>query len=747
VPHPSAANAYPDYPGFYPSAPDGGLTDVPTGSGTGSPQHVFAQPDTASGSLTGTPPTEVGYVVGVVDTTTAARTGAPVEIGAGFGVTVADAPLVPTVPSGGTLPGPDLLPKYTQGAVSGSVTGRPVDVWAVDVATDRPTGSRSGTVVETSFGRAVQVADTPTGGGGASPAERLVADLYLRDAGAAGSRSGTTREVLDRGFADVPGAARTGGDLAAALTVGWIQFDTVTGSVTGLPVAGASVEWVDTVSALSWTGLGNEGPRPVWLIWPDVPGEHLSGLPLQTYEVDYHDRPWGDRFGSTTGEQFYPGFPTAPSDAVTIFTYNYPDGDLWPGFYPGLSVPFGRLVPARIDPFAAPPLDLRYRLYLCDTITGKLHYELPYQSLTWASKLNNVGSLSASVVVSHVYDAFSDADERDPRNLFRQFLATGSFRYCLVLTYGNAVVWAGPYTPSSVPGDTPQITIGGSDFGALLQRRLLVGANPPAVESDVALGPTTKSNLALTLVNYATRSGGQWALPWMCADPPPDAGNELRTYFGYDLWTVWDALVTLSMEQDGPDFRFDPGLVQRADGNYLQWNMVIGRPVLATPHEWGWDAPATAAVAWETNVSNFATTYYGTGSGQDRAKLVAVSTSDKLTRLGYPVLQMTDTLHGSTIDQNELQALTDGDLATYTDPVTRWTITVQASQPPLLGGYRVGETVLVRVEAHPVIPDGVYHRRITSLSGTAGDMVTITSSDSLVVQSTTSTGVQVITSD
>jgi hypothetical protein len=748
VAQPSGFNAYPSYPGFYPSGPDGFL-DTVTGSRTGLPEHVREERDEPTSSRTGSPGATADVITDIQDTVGASRTGNVVELGAGFGVTVVDTPLHPTIPSAGTLPQSGLLPRYTQQAQQGT-TGAPVDTWVVDRG-DTLTGNRTGAPVETSYGAGVGVADTPTGSRTGEPPVDSLIDRLPPDV-ADGSRSRTTSEVIDRGVGHVTGASRTGSPDEQALADRVVPDD-VTASSTGLPPAGASVEWVDSVSALSWTGLPDDGARPVWHIWPDVPESNRTGLPTTIYEVVLTDRagPGESLTGLTTGEQSAPLYPEADPREVTIFTYNYPDDDLYPQFHPGLTVPFGRLIPAAVDPHAATALALRYRLYLADTITGRIAYELPYAQLTWASKLNNIGTLSASVVVAHVYDALNDQDERDPRNLFRQFLSNGALRYSLVLTYGNTVVWAGPYTPTSVPGGAPIITLGGSDFGALLQRRLLVGPNPPSVESDVTIGPFSKPYLALELVRQATNpgggGGGPWSLPWTCSDLPERAGTESRTYPGYDLWTVWDALSLLSQERDGPDFRFDPSLRQGDDGNYLSWNMVIGRPILATPHEWGWDAPATATVAWETNVSNFATHYYGAGSGQDRGKLMASASSDELLESGFPVIQITDTMHTSVIVQEELQALIDGDLATYSKPSNRWTLTVQASQVPLLGSYRAGDTVMIRVEQHPVIPDGVYHRRITSMNGDADDLVTITSSDSLVVQTTTSQGVQIITSD
>lgn len=756
MPYPSAPNAYPSRPYDYPSGPSVGSPVADTEASTAytglPPVTILADRivvDTATATArTGSLAAGSAGDRAAPDTATAtARTGIlPVVVGSG--VFILDVAAEPTLPSGGTLPRGNLLPARNPVVVAGS-TGNPVETWQVDRA-DVAGTHRVGSTRETSFGATTGFTETVTASRTADAgATTIRIDRFPVDITGT-ARTGSTLGTTSATITDPTiGTSRTGTPGEGAPLTGQQVSDTAGMVLTGLPDAGADNELLARPAALATTGLPNDGTRPVWRIWPDVGYGARTGLPTTIYAISYIDRsgPATSLGGSPHEEQSLGGFPPDDPSLVTIFTYFYPGTDRFTPFQPGRASPLGRLAP--VSPQDDPARDLRYRLYLAETRTGRIAYELPYAALTWSSKLNNIGTLSADVIVSHVYDALSDADERDPKNLFRQFLASGAFRYSLVLTYGNAVVWAGPYTPTAVPGGTSMIQMGGSDFGALLQRRILTGPNPPAASSDVWIGPTNKPYLAMELMQYATRptADGRWDLPWAMTDIPYAIGTEYRTYFSYDLRSVWDALSSLSQELDGPDFRFDPYMYQGDDGNYVWWNMVVGRPLLATPHEWGWDAPATATVTWNTNVTNFATHYYGTGSGQDRNKLVAVSSRDKLIDLGFPGLQLTDTLHTSVINQKELQALTDGDLDTYGAPIIRWDLAVQASMPPLLGSYRVGDTVLLRVEQHPVIPDGNYHRRITSMKGTADDTVVITSSDSYVVQATSSTGVQIISSE
>jgi hypothetical protein len=366
-------------------------------------------------------------------------------------------------------------------------------------------------------------------------------------------------------------------------------------------------------------------------------------------------------------------------------------------------------------------------------------------TMQWQSRLNDIGTAQATLDVQQTYDFLSDHDERDPRVLFRQFLS-GAYRYSLCFAYGDTAVWAGPYTPGSIPGNSATVTVGASEFPYLLSKRLLTGSrrSPNTTAGDITFGPSTKADIALSMVKLATSGGPTYALPWTCSNPPPINDGVTRTYFGFDFATVWDQLSLLTSEADGPDVRFDPQLTWRSDGLYLSYNLRIGNPLLGALTPWAWDVPVSATVQWDTNVQNMASAYYGIGSGQDREKINALVTTDNDTKLGFPALEMVDALHTSVVDFGELTSLTLADLTLYDAPAVKWTVGVQGSRDPTIGSFRCGDTFQITINDHPVIANGTYRRRITGLSGTLTDWVSIESADDYVVQNTTTTGVQTI---
>lgn len=461
-------------------------------------------------------------------------------------------------------------------------------------------------------------------------------------------------------------------------------------------------------------------------------GEFLTDL-RRIYDVD--------PFVMSASATFGPSILTIVKVGVAIFvgdtTLTVLEPDVYPLIPPGFVAGTGPVQPVDTTPI--------WRLYVADTITGRVSYQLPMASMQWQSKLNDIGTAQATLDVEESLQFLSDHDERDPRVLFRQFLS-GPFRYSLCFAYGDTAVWAGPYTPGTIPGNSATVNVGASEFPYMFTKRILTGSrfHPNDAEGDVYLGPTTKADMALSMVKLATTGDPSYALPWTCSNPPPTNGGESRAYYGFDFATVWEQLSALSSEADGPDVRFDPKLTWKTDGLYLSYELRIGTPLLGALTPWAWDVPTSATVQWDTNVQNMASAYYGIGSGQDREKMNALVMDSRLTNLGFPALEMTDALHTDVIDFDQLASLTAADMTLYRTPAVKWTIGVQGSRDPTIGTFRCGDTFQVAVADHPVIADGTYRRRITGLSGSLSDWAYIESADDYVVLNTTSTGVQTI---
>jgi hypothetical protein len=361
-------------------------------------------------------------------------------------------------------------------------------------------------------------------------------------------------------------------------------------------------------------------------------------------------------------------------------------------------------------------------------------WELPLESMSWANNFGSDGTISATLDIEKTWDSLSDQDERDPRILVREVL-TGQWRFCLVVTFGSQVVWAGPYISMARPKPA-QIQLGGAEIGKIFTKRLLIapGAiSPTDVSADTVLGPNgSKARIVYVLVSQAMTGTGR-SLPITVADPG-GVGTDYRTYYGYDLRKVADALRDLSNESDGPEFRFDPQITAGSDANYLHWTLQIGTPHLGrgiTP--WTFDDDVSLVSTLNTDASSMAMEVYSGGSGSSRDKLISTAVDTSLLSIGYPMLEEVDTAHSSTDNIAVLGAQSAGQLALQRKPAASFKVQIPVDRDPLPGTYHVGEDFQITVQDDPVIPDGVYARRIAGISGTEQPWITLVDTESLPV--------------
>lgn len=357
-----------------------------------------------------------------------------------------------------------------------------------------------------------------------------------------------------------------------------------------------------------------------------------------------------------------------------------------------------------------------FTLYAADTRTGRIAYELPAVSCSWSSAINTDGSLQATLIIEDVLGALSDQDERDPRTVLYGLL-TGGWRYCLVLAYGNSVVWAGPYKKASRSSDNAaQISLVCADILAVLNKR---------TAADQTYTATSLPAIMKQVIDAATTGSGN-ELPLTSTAATNPIGEESRTYFGYDLKSYAQIIADLIASDNGPDLRFDPVLALGPDGNYVSWDVQIGTPYvgqLSTP--WAWDAGVTARLAWDIDFSAMAFKLYATGAGSGIDKVIRQTTDLTLVNLGFPMLEDVDSGHTSETEPIILDSYAAAGLAARSRPVEQWTIQVQASGDPPLGSYRAGDAMLLDVRGDALHQDGTYRRRITSISGDLSDDVTL----------------------
>jgi hypothetical protein len=378
----------------------------------------------------------------------------------------------------------------------------------------------------------------------------------------------------------------------------------------------------------------------------------------------------------------------------------------------------------------------RDRLLVCDTITGRKLWDLPFTALSWNSPLNKIGDLSATLPIEATLERIRAQGAANPRNALRA-VVLGPYRFCLVVAFGNAAVCGGPLLPAD-DEDDGTITVGGAGMEKLLENRVLLnralGITDPlgAVTRDITAPDTNAAGaiLALAAAAVADYDGtGSRRLPISISHLPDTHGDQDFSWPAYDLNTVWKAISDLVALPDGPDVRLEPILYQGGDGaEYVTWDLQIGEPTFPAsgnygpdgPLPWTWD-DTVAKVKRSTDVTGLATSYFGAGSGQDRDKVLAVSNSDRLTELGFPALEKVDT--SSSNDDTAaaaVQARTDALIDAHQTPTDSWNVDVPVAGIPQLGQFRRGDQARLNVRKKLLIEPGYYTRRITKVAGTGG---------------------------
>lgn len=373
----------------------------------------------------------------------------------------------------------------------------------------------------------------------------------------------------------------------------------------------------------------------------------------------------------------------------------------------------------------------RLRLLFADTRTGRISYEAPFSDVSWSCTLNaEDSSTSATLVVEEVLEAIYAQVGEDPGQVLNEFL-TGPYRYSMAICWGSAVLWAGPYLPSTDAPNAPTVSIAGSTLHHLLARRIVRnfsgtptgGVGDPSRDLTMFTTPRGAAYQLVQNAIYNPFDGAARELPITCADVPDLRGDEAFTYLSYDVVTVEKALTDLAARIDGPDFRFDPYLYEGDDGAYLAWNLVLGDPLIPTaaavapsgPLPWVWD-DRNSLIERDVDATGLATTAYMVGSGQDRDKIIVESDNGLLTSWGWPALEAANTSLSSETDAYKLGQY--GAAIVGSTTAQTWKISAPyATADPQPGLFREGDLGRIDISQHLIIPRGSYYRRITKLGG------------------------------
>lgn len=347
------------------------------------------------------------------------------------------------------------------------------------------------------------------------------------------------------------------------------------------------------------------------------------------------------------------------------------------------------------------------RVWVCDTITGARLNVVPVSDFTWGRCFNEGSSGTSSIPVNDPM-----LKKLDLRGLIVERSNT------LVYEIGSSVVAAGIIGGTDYDKDTGTLKVEHADIWSILDDRLVINHGSANVVTDkLAYGPLSLGTIAKRVVQEAIAPGGWYDLPIVF--PPDVAGTASRTWYGYALTQVNDALKELMESDGGPDIAFDPRW--GATGS-LEWVM-RSAPNLAGAGSWEFnlDAPKSAAmkVGATTDTSRFANNAFAVGEGTEKNIKYR---SNPVADHSRPAAESSTSFKGV----KSLGVL--GDLAVERSralsvPTKQYRMSIQKSGTPGANNLNLGDAVYVTSAADPWMPPGRSSHRLIKFSGSLGQEV------------------------
>ncbi|MEA5454468.1 hypothetical protein SPF06_07020 [Sinomonas sp. JGH33] len=368
-----------------------------------------------------------------------------------------------------------------------------------------------------------------------------------------------------------------------------------------------------------------------------------------------------------------------------------------------------------------------YRVFVGETVTGRITADLPAESIKWGVRLNDAGLVEATVRADALELAQSDIAA-----------ATAPKRMFLGIDFGGTILEAGPIWKRKYNWETGTLTVTGAGIWSLLDKvkalnwaQILTGT--AVTRTAIDLTNLTLASIAREFVRIPIQTNpSNPGLPIVL--PALVAGTSERHVKGYELQWVGDLLRNLTKVDSGPDIAFRPRY-SATDATKVEWPMVTGTdadPLLhQTGADWIWDPAVDQSgvvmLDTEEDASKMADQVWQPGAGSELTmKLATAADTTLITTAGYPWTEG-DVAMKDVEDLTVLQGHANAGLTKAKRPVSPWGVTVRADVAPALGSYSPGDFAQLNIpRGHPLIGQGMQRVRIMAVDGDGSLEATIT---------------------
>jgi hypothetical protein len=348
-----------------------------------------------------------------------------------------------------------------------------------------------------------------------------------------------------------------------------------------------------------------------------------------------------------------------------------------------------------------------YRYLLADLATNEIIAELPLTGVAFTQQLNTYGTFSAHILLSGI-----DA------NAFNVNNSTIPGRNAIYVDRNGVLIWGGVIWSRSYNSNSQDLSITAQEFLSYFTHR--------RISETTHFANIDQLVIAKTLIQDAQALPyGNIGVGYNTAGQTTSGILIDRTYYNYELKTVFNAIEDLSRQSDGFDFDIDlaydiSGLPTKSFNTYYPKS---GDTYSAlNPSAIVFEFPAGNVVEYQypEDGSIVANTVYALGAGSNEGKLISIAQDvTKLTE-GWPLLD-DQANYSDVTDQTMLDNLAAGQVLATSYPPTTLTIVAPPYVDPILGTYEIGDEarVIITDSRFPNTLDEIY--RIVALSVQPGE--------------------------
>lgn len=372
----------------------------------------------------------------------------------------------------------------------------------------------------------------------------------------------------------------------------------------------------------------------------------------------------------------------------------------------------------------------RYNWYTGDLLTGKIYTRLPLVNDNWTQIVDDASTLQGIVVMSPDVQAMNPWSNAAPCKTW------------LGVTYvdpsGNETwIDAGPIWTCNYNDDNGQLSIGAAGLWSYWDHRkvmpILADAVSPSM-STVTYSALSLGTIAKRLVQLAqTHTGGNLPLVLPADVVAANDADHTRTYNGYDLTWIGDALTALTGVINGPEIAFVPQY--QTDTRFIQWVMRTGLETDPYLHQsgadWIYDASTPKSGVFGTSVVRDGTSMgdeaWVKGNGDNEGTLIGHALGASLTNLGYALFEVDIPNHDSVTTPSTVQSYAEAALLPAKAETLALTLKVHRDASPTVSQVQVGDYVqFSNATNHRYLPPGTTVRsRIVQRQGDSSPLVTL----------------------